>query len=250
MKLFDRLLISKAREVAFPSSHVIVFDDPARGYGVATQILIPAPEFMAAGMAGGYLPEVSAYHETEYTVTLDNGTEYKNMGFHEFDDFVIELVGEGKRLKSQVITKYTVHDAPIMDAMNELECIEYLKLKDMPKRIHGDSTSNFPRYQVVQHDKLPTTRVGRNNWHMTGDINMPIEVDLDATKTEFKGKLINRYVGMQAEIENKRQFINWHEATADEVSAFDAIDMNVVLGSIMEASNISKLEAAIPAQLN
>lgn len=250
MKLFERLVISKQREVAFPSSHVIVFDDPARGDGVATRILVPAPEWMAAALAGGYLPEVNAYHQTEYTVKLSDGTEYKNMGWHEFDDFIIDLVGEGKRLKSQVVTKYTVHDAPIMDAMTELECMEYIKQKDMPKRIWGDSSSNFPRYQVVQHNKLPISRIGRNNWNMTGDLNAPIKVDLDATKTEFKGKLINRYVGLQSEIENKRQFVNWHEETANQVAAFDAIDMNIVLSGIMKAGSISKLESVIPAQLN
>lgn len=250
MKLFDRLLIAKSREVSFPSAQVIVFSDPARGDGVPIQVLIPDPNWMAAALAGGYLPEVSAYHQTEYKVTLSDGKEYKGMGFHEFDDFIFDLVGNGKSLKSQVVTKYTVNDAPIMDAMTELEAIEYLKQKDLPKRIWGDSSQNFPRFQICKHDSLPTSRVGRNHWHMTGDYKDPISVDLEATKTEFKGKVINRYIRMQGEIENKRQFTNWHEGISNEVLAFDDIDMDIVLNGIMSAGSIHKLETAIPAQLN
>lgn len=248
-RLFDRLLIAKQRLPAFPSALVIIFEDPGRASEQPASVLIPDPNCMAALMHGGVLPEVEAFHQTEYTVTEGSGVEYKGMGFHEFDDYIIDLVERGGSLKSQVVTKYTVHDAPVMGPVDEREALRWFMMKDMAKRVWGDSSSNFPRYQVVKHNVIPTIRAGRNHWSMTGDENAPVKVEMVGARTELKGKLINRFVRMQGEIEAKRPFAQYHEPTHDEIKDFDKIDMDVILANVVRAQDAYQLESAIPALL-
>ena len=53
--LWDRLAEAKSRLKPVQSKYRVVFEDPATPDEPA-KVLVPDPNFMAAGLAGGYLP--------------------------------------------------------------------------------------------------------------------------------------------------------------------------------------------------
>jgi len=130
--LFDRLVDAKSRLAPVQSKYRIVFEDPAEPDAPA-KVLVPDPSWLAAALAGGVLPPVGAYLRDQ-------------------------SVPDGE-------PKEHPYAAPI-GPMTEEEALEYLIMKDIPRRVWDDPTANAPRFAIVPVEVIPSDRTHRMAWRL------------------------------------------------------------------------------------
>ena len=141
--LFDRLCWAKENLEGYQSEYRIVWEDPNEPDKCA-KVTIPDPNWMACALQGGILPPVWVYHEL-----ADDEAK---------PDFKKHTIG------------YLLHQTEPVDAMTEEQAIEYLVMKDIPRRVWQDhDMANKPRFCITTVHCLPKTRTWRNAWRL--DIN-------------------------------------------------------------------------------
>lgn len=123
----------------------IVFDDPDK-LDEPTKILVPSPQWMEIAMSGG-LPPIWVYWQLQ-----DDEQRAIAEGRHS------TFKHDPERLALQ----YT---APRIGPLTEEEAIEYLVMKDIPRRVWAEE-HNRPMFRVVKKDAIPTDRTFRNAWEM------------------------------------------------------------------------------------
>lgn len=123
----------------------VVFDDPD-DLEAPTKILVPAPEWMEIAMSGG-LPPIWVYWQLQ-----DDEQQAISEGRH----------ANFKHDPEKLALQYT---SPRIDPLTEEEAIEYLIMKDLPRRVWAKE-HNRPMFRIVKKDAIPTDRTFRNAWEM------------------------------------------------------------------------------------
>ena len=123
----------------------IVFDDPDK-LDEPTKVLVPSPQWMEIAMSGG-LPPIWVYWQLQ-----DDEQQAIAEGRHK----------EFKHDPEKLALQYT---APRIGPLTEEEAIEYLVMKDIPRRVWAKE-HNRPMFKIVKRDMIPTDRTFRNAWEM------------------------------------------------------------------------------------
>lgn len=123
----------------------VVFDDPAHPDEPA-KILVPSPNWMAEAMAGN-LPPISVFWALQEA-------EQKAIDEGRHDGF--------KHDPEMWMQQFT---APRIGPLTEQEAIEYLIMKDIPRRVWGQE-HNRPMFAIVHKDQVPSNREFRNAWRL------------------------------------------------------------------------------------
>ena len=130
--LWERLLEAKSRLAPVQSKYRVVFEDPATPDEPA-KVLVPDPNFMAAGLAGGYLSPIETYLRDRN-------------------------VPDGQK-------KEHPYAEPI-GPQDEETLIEYLIQKDICPSIWRDYKGNRTIMRIVPVELIPTDRSFRNAWRI------------------------------------------------------------------------------------
>lgn len=127
------------------SDYRVIFEDPDN-LDAPAAVLCPAPEFMEIAKAGG-LPPISVYWALQ-------DDEEKAIAEGRHDTFK----HDHKKLEAQFT-------APRVGPLTEEEAIEYLIMKDIPRRVWGKQ-HNRPMFKIVHKDVVPSDRSFRNAWRL------------------------------------------------------------------------------------
>lgn len=109
-----------------------VFEDPSEP-DAPCKVLVPAPWWLAMAMNGDLLPPIEAW-------LADQETPDGAPKLHPY----VEPIGP----------------------MTEEQAIEYLVMKDIPRRVWDDRTANAPRFRIVPAEDVPSDRTFRNAWRL------------------------------------------------------------------------------------
>ena len=123
----------------------VIFDDPDE-LDEPTKVLVPSDRWMKEAMEGN-LPPISVYWELQ-----DDEQQAIAEGRH--DKF------EHDRAKWE--RQFT---APRIGPLTEEEAIEYLCMKDLPRKCWAEQ-HNRPMFKIVTVDQVPSDRTFRNAWEM------------------------------------------------------------------------------------
>ena len=125
----------------------IIYDDPDEP-NEPVKIVTPAPNWMKEAMAGN-LPIISIMMELkdEEVYAVENGIH--------MDDFK----HTPEKVEAQFSGKRT-------GPLTEEEAIEYLCLKDLPRKCWGEN-HNRPMFKIIKHSDIPTDRTFRDAWEMS-----------------------------------------------------------------------------------
>lgn len=124
-----RLLWARIRLRKVQSKYRIVFEDPANP-DIPAKIVVPDPNWMAAAIAGGFLPPIGAYLQDRES---DPGTRK----LHPY--------------------------APPIGPMTEEQAIEYLTLLIVPRHVI-EYRGNREILKIVPVETIPTDRTYRQAW--------------------------------------------------------------------------------------
>jgi len=136
--LWDRLAEAKSRLKPVQSKYRVLFEDPTEPDAPA-KVLVPDPNWMAAALHGGVLPEIDTY-------------------LRDRD------VPDGQ-------PKEHPYAEPI-GAMTEEEAIEYLIQKDIPPQVWRDYKGNRTILKIVPVEMIPSDRSFRNAWKINQEMEM------------------------------------------------------------------------------
>lgn len=167
--LWDRLNEAAERLKPVQSQYRIVYADPAQPSAPAS-IVAPAPEWMAAAMAGGVLPPIEQYHLMRLAVIFktpqgeQQGIEVFGLGL---PDLLRDLAQAGCKIEGQTVIESNFSNYEPIGPMSEEQAIEYLVKKDVPHRVWADHDRiNFRRFKIVRQEAIPTDRTHRNAWEL------------------------------------------------------------------------------------
>ena len=131
LSLWQREFVSRTLLKPVDPRYCIVWEDPAEP-DAPMKVTTPSPRWLAMALAGGFLPPVETYLRDAERAD-----------------------GEPKEHPY----------APPIGQMTEIEAMEYLLQKDIPRRVWGDP-SNRPRFAIVPRSSIPTDRTHRNAWRL------------------------------------------------------------------------------------
>lgn len=123
----------------------VIFDDPDR-LDEPTKVLVPSDRWMKEAMEGN-LPPISVYWELH-----DDEQQAIAEGRHS------EFQHDPEKLAAQ----YT---APRIGPLTEQEALEYLIMKDLPRKCWAEQ-HNRPMFKIVTVNQVPSDRTFRNAWEM------------------------------------------------------------------------------------
>lgn len=123
----------------------VIFEDPDFPEEPA-KVLVPSDNWMADAMAGK-LPPISVYWQLQ-----DDEQRAIDEGRHS----------TFKHDPEKHALQYT---APRIEPLSEQEAIEYLIMKDIPRRVWGQE-HNRPMFKIVTKDQVPSDRLFRNAWRL------------------------------------------------------------------------------------
>lgn len=130
----EPLWYQEQQRAANPSSHTDT-------YGTM-RITRPSPVWLAMAMHGHILPPVEVYWALAHD-EAQPGFKRHHRG-------------------------HLLHDTPAMRPLTEQEAMQYLLMKDVPRRVWDQSIarSNSLQYRFVTIDRIPTDRTHRNAWRI------------------------------------------------------------------------------------
>ncbi len=123
----------------------VIFDDPDN-LDLPSQILVPSPNWLRKAMSGN-LPPIWVYWQLQ-----DDEKCAVEQGTHE----------TYKHDPQKHALQWT---APRIGPLTEEEAMEYLCLKDLPRRCWAEK-HNRPMFKIVLADQVPTDRRLRNAWEI------------------------------------------------------------------------------------
>jgi hypothetical protein len=139
-KLIDRIAWAKENLDKVEPKYCIAWEDPDDPEA-PMKVTTPAPEWMAMALHGGMLPPVEVYHAIEDTM-------------------------KGPKVDPEAGRQ--LHEAPRMPPMTEEEAMEYLMMKDVPRRVWQQS-HNRQMYYIVPRDAISKNRTFRNAWRLNNE---------------------------------------------------------------------------------
>jgi len=124
----------------------VIFDDPD-ALDEPTKVLVPSDRWMKEAMEGN-LPSITV--------------------FWDLQDDEQKAIAEGRHDKfehdpEKYMKQFT---APRIGPLTEEEAIEYLIMKDVPRRVWGKQ-HNRPMFKIVTKDQVPSDRTFRNAWRLS-----------------------------------------------------------------------------------
>lgn len=123
----------------------VIYDDPDR-LDEPTKVLIPSDRWMRQAMAGD-LPPISVFWDLQ-----DDEEKAIKEGRH--DTFQHDPVKYARQWT-----------APRIGPLTEEAAIQYLCMKDLPRRCWAE-VHNRPMFKIVTVDQIPTDRTFRAAWEM------------------------------------------------------------------------------------
>jgi hypothetical protein len=127
------------------ASYRVIYEEPDRPEQPA-MVLVPSDNWLADAMAGK-LPPISVYWELQ-----DDEQRAIDEGKH--DNFEHDL--------SKWEKQFT---APRIGKLTEEEAMEYLVMKDIPRKVWSVEY-NRPMFKIVRTEQVPSDRQFRNAWEM------------------------------------------------------------------------------------
>lgn len=124
----------------------VIFEDPEQP-DVPSMVLVPSDNWMQEAMEGN-LPPISVYWALQ-----DDEQQAIAEGRH--DTF--------KHDPEKHAAQWT---APRIGPLTEEEAIEYLVMKDIPRRVWAVE-HNRPMFKIVRTEDVPSDRQFRNAWRLT-----------------------------------------------------------------------------------
>ena len=123
----------------------VIFEDPDFPEEPA-KVLVPSDNWMADAMAGK-LPPIWVYWQLQ---------DDEQKGIDE---------GRHATFKHDPEKHALQYTAPRIGPLSEQEAIEYLIMKDIPRRVWGKE-HNRPMFKIVTKDQVPSDRQFRNAWRL------------------------------------------------------------------------------------
>ena len=123
----------------------VVFDDPD-ALDAPTKVLVPAQQWLDEAMAGN-LPPIWVYWQLQ-----DDEEKAKEEGRHS----------EFNHDPDKHALQWT---APRIGPLTEEEAMEYLCMKDLPRKCWAEE-HNRPMFKIVRTEEVPSNRQFRNAWEM------------------------------------------------------------------------------------
>lgn len=123
----------------------VIFEDPDQPDAPA-MVLIPSDNWIQDAMAGN-LPPIWVYWQLQ-----DDEQKAIDEGRHQ----------SFKHDEEKLMLQYT---APRIGPLTEEEAIEYLIMKDIPRRVWSKE-HNRQMFKIVTKDQLPSDRTFRNAWRL------------------------------------------------------------------------------------
>ena len=123
----------------------VVFDDPD-ALDEPTKILVPARQWLDEAMSGA-LPPIWVYWQLQddEQKAIDEG---RHEGFeHDPEKHALQWT------------------APRIGPLTEEEAMEYLCMKDLPRKCWAEK-HNRPMFKIVRTEQVPSDRQFRNAWEM------------------------------------------------------------------------------------
>jgi len=127
------------------SKYRVIFDDPDH-LDEPTKVLVPSQNWLDIAMAGG-LPPIWVYWQLQ-----DDEQKAIKEGRHS----------TFKHDPEKHALQWT---APRISPLTEEEAMEYLVMKDLPRRCWAEE-HNRPMFKIVRTEQVPSDRTFRNAWEM------------------------------------------------------------------------------------
>ena len=142
--LWERLCWAKEHLEKVQSDIRVIYEDSV---DAPAKILVPDPNWMACALQGGILPPVESYWE----LAKDEAQP----------DFKNHTRG------------YLLNNTKPVDAMTEVEAIDYLIKKDVPQSVWKTwNEGNKPTMVICRTHQLPEHRQWRDAWQIKDDIEL------------------------------------------------------------------------------
>jgi len=127
------------------SNYRVIFEDPNQP-DAPSMVLVPSDNWMQEAMEGN-LPPISVYWALQ--------------------DDEQQAIAEGRhqRFKHDQAKWEAQFTAPRIGPLTEQEAIEYLVMKDIPRRVWAEE-HNRPMFKIVTKDQVPSDRTFRNAWEL------------------------------------------------------------------------------------
>ena len=123
----------------------VIFDDPDH-LDEPTKVLVPSQNWLDMAMAG-VLPPIWVYWQLQ-----DDEQQAIQEGRH----------GTFKHDPEKHALQWT---APRIGPLTEEEAMEYLVMKDLPRRCWSEE-HNRPMFKIIRTEQVPSDRQFRNAWEM------------------------------------------------------------------------------------
>lgn len=126
----------------------IVYDDPAFP-DHPTKVVVPSPNWLEDALAGN-LPPVWVHwqlQEDEQTAIAEGRAA---TFAHDEEKWMLQFT------------------APRIGPLTEEQAMEYLLMKDVPRRVWEDyqEGANYTRFRIVAKEQVPSDRTFRNAWRL------------------------------------------------------------------------------------
>lgn len=128
------------------SNYRVIFEDPDQP-DEPVMVLVPSDNWMQDAMEGK-LPPISVYWalQDDEQKAIDEGRH--STFCHDEEKYMAQFT------------------APRIGPLTEEEAIEYLIMKDIPRRVWGIE-HNRPMFKIVMKDQVPSDRTFRNAWRLS-----------------------------------------------------------------------------------
>lgn len=125
----------------------VVYEDPDHPDEPA-KVLVPSPRWVKEAMEGGKIPPIWVWWQLQ-----DDEDKAIREGRHDTFEH------DPEKLKLQFT-------GPRLGPLTEEQAIEYLVMKDIPRRVWSREY-NRPMFKIVMVDSVPSDRQFRNAWRLS-----------------------------------------------------------------------------------
>lgn len=205
MNLEERLYWGYKNLIPVKPKYCIIYEDPAYPDNTAV-ILVPAPEWLASALYGGIVPEINRHLKLKTELTTDKN-ETIICDLDEVDDIFLK-----HKIVDNKIINYNSYmydtSMPSMPAMTEEEAMEYLLMKDIPKRVwHPDYKHNRKMFKICKYENRHLGNTAyRDSWKMDDNIEY-YEKDIPTRFSEYwdlKNQILTINMDKAKEIHKQR----------------------------------------------
>jgi hypothetical protein len=127
------------------SKYRVIFDDPDN-LDEPTRVLIPSTEWISHAMSGR-LPPIWVYWQLQDDERKAIEANQHDGFEHDHDKWVLQFT------------------APRVGPLTEEEAMEYLVMKDLPRRCWAEE-HNRPMFKIVLTEQIPSERNFRSAWEI------------------------------------------------------------------------------------